>query len=632
MRALQSTNAALRKHAARRLVGKLPKSLIAHALELFQEETSPDVNKWLGMALARTGDRTVAPHLVAKRAETDDANARDWLLASETALEPLHAAGTGMARARSAEVSDQRDGSIMLWAAHHLSESASTILQSNADVSSDPDVRRWSVLALHQHHIGAPVEILLNNIAAHDYLLREWSLHALTRTPYDLATPVVMRIVESAIEENPRVIEWAVHALCAADRRPDVDDLLIAVHRESDDQGVRDACLSELGRRLAPAGVDYLIDQLRTASDPTIALAAVSLRDISSPPLPTALSHELDLASRRLQTSDDLIVMLADGLRIPDSLRSQADAMLADPTMRMYVRSQLAVGYGASWHAQQVTARPLTVGIVVALKEEFGYLEEIWPQTRYARHPSSEADYYHTTLEFTDASPVELVISLVGRKGETFAIDSSRGLITDHSPDIMVSLGISGSISSEAGLGDVVIGEGSTSYLANVRAEDGPSGFELLSGTETFRSTKALIDRAVRLDIEHRELYCAWQAETTRWRAEVGLTGHARSVHGPIAAGPAVVASTSFQAWIHRQNRSYIAVDMESSAVAQASWSTKGIQPALLLLRGISDTADAQKAALDATSKAAYRRLATRTVGSYLALFLHTRSKAGSAT
>jgi hypothetical protein len=91
LRPLLDSSVSIRKVCAKSLIGNLTLHETGPALDLFSQEKSPEVIKWLAMALARTANISCLSGLRKKRADCVDMNALDWLVAAEAVLEPLTA-------------------------------------------------------------------------------------------------------------------------------------------------------------------------------------------------------------------------------------------------------------------------------------------------------------------------------------------------------------------------------------------------------------------------------------------------------------------------------------------------------------------------------------------------------------
>lgn len=610
----------VRKRTARSLVRRLRVEHVDLALVCFAGESSPEVYKWLGMALARTGHPGVFLALESKRDHCSDDNARDWLLAAQAVSDPPTAAMHGERMIRSAEPSIAHEACIRLWGAAGLDPESHAALTRLSSESDDPSIRRWALLALHQHGVRPEYGALADNLEAEDFLLREWSLHAIVRFPDANVESQVYGLLQAPNGEHPRVLEWAAHAASAVGPQdPQVDELLVVMHGEQGDNGVREACLGELGRRLIGPAADYLSRQCELAETGFVLASIFSLRTAQSPPIPDVLARQVNNACLRIDESDPGLQFFLSTLPVASDVRAHIDRIAADPMASVYMRARLSRGNGSDPVNDEL---PLQVGVVVALHEEFRYLQEVLDLNPRV-HPISHETYYHADWE-TALRPIQFVVGLVGRKGIAAAALSARSLLNDFAPDLIISLGLSGALHPKDGaLADVVIGESSTAYLENARAQDGAGNeLGLTPGTETFRSDAWLVDRATRLDIEHPDAYRAWIAQQDAERLPVGV-GRPAVLQGPIAAGPVVVASDAFKSWIRGLNRGFLAVDMETPGVAQASWMDLN-SARLLLVRGISDDANSGKDALDASADRNYRKLAMKAAATYLVMLLTT--------
>lgn len=624
--ALRDPSVSHRKRVARDLVGKLGPRGIEPIRDLFVEETSPEVYKWLGMALAKSSANGIASVIQSKRQACADANAIDWLVAAEGAALPALAATSGSKLILSRDVRTQAEGAITMWGANRLSADNAQRLVALAAESDDAHLRRWALLALHAHLQQVPSAILLDNLASDAVLLREWSLHVLARYVPTEVRGRVMTLVEHPAAEHPRVLEWAVHAASAYDLHDvDLDRTLIDIHESGFDAEVGEACLGELGRRANPTALEYLEYICDGASNGYALGSILALRVPDGPPPPPRLVRAIAKACDRMEPTDPNLRYVLTRIPTPAETQRTVDQLLANPAARVLARARLI-----DYHeGHEVTNEHLRIGVVVALLEEYEYLADAIP-LQVTDHALSGNTYYTATLGDTPETPFVLIVTLVGRKGVGFAVAAAERLLADHHPHVLVSLGISGQVHpKDGGLGDVVIGDSTTAYLENFKAVDEPEDrFRFEAGTETFRSDAELASRAAQLRIQDRARYDAWSETELAMRAPLAVP--APTVwHGPIAAGPGVVASEAFKAFVRSQNRGFLAVDMESSGVAQTSWLDLR-RSKLLLVRGISDGANSSKDALDTNAKINYRQIAMRAASTYLVACvtsLRTRGK-----
>lgn len=267
---------------------------------------------------------------------------------------------------------------------------------------------------------------------------------------------------------------------------------------------------------------------------------------------------------------------------------------------------------------KSLASRP-TVAVVVALVEELGVLLKA---VKTAVGPLSIDDdsetgllSYTTERQTPRGIDIQLVFALVG-KGQERAAAGTVMVVNRHQPCIVVNVGIAGALSTDVGIGDVVIGDQVVSYLANAKAvPDSEGGFEIAPGGDGFRSDELLADRAKQLELSEPTAFAAAQ-ERLRRLAEPSLASLMSDIGfrvfaGPIASGPVVGAAAAFKHWLRRWKRDYLAVEMESSGVAVATERTGMVRRVrFLALRGISDGADEGKSRLEEDTKGAARRLA----------------------
>lgn len=615
LQGLRDPLVAHRKRTARALVGKLSSRGIEPIRDVFIEERSPEVYKWLGMALARSKTPGIGKVIRAKRNDCVDPNATDWLTAAEAVATPSLAATVGQKKIASREHVEQGEGAIILWGARVLTDESSRRLTTLAGEQDDPDLRRWSLLTLNAHGLSVPSGILLDNLSSRDFLLREWSLHVLARiVPSDARRRVLAIVEDDPAVEHPRVLEWAVHAASAYDYSDlELDRTLIDIHQLELDDGVGEACLAELGRRLNPPAVDYLMHICAAADDGNVLASMFALRDADGPPPPDQLMQVVADACDRIDPTDPGLRHALPRLPVGDETRRAVQRVLNKPGGRIYARATLMNLH----EGDDVSEERLRVGVVVALVEEFEFMTEVI-SLEVTDHPISGNTYHVTTVGAPGQPAYDLIVRVVGDKGASFAVAGAEKLVADYEPHVLVSLGISGKVHpKDADLGDVVIGKSTTAYLDNFKAVPGVEGqFKFEAGTETFRSDADLVNRVEQLRIEDRVRYDAWLATETAVRVLRGAKPP-QVFAGPIAAGPGVVASDEFKAFVRSQNRSFQAVDMESTGVGVTAWLDVR-RTKLLMVRGISDGANKDKDELDASDAIDYRSLAMRAATSYL--------------
>lgn len=273
-------------------------------------------------------------------------------------------------------------------------------------------------------------------------------------------------------------------------------------------------------------------------------------------------------------------------------------------------------------------AGELTVAVLVALDEEFRHFHTVLGRGSAVRPGRAGAANHVKLLEWPGARPVTMVSRVIGRKGAEHASVAAAQLIADCNPGVLVSIGISGAISSDLSVGDLVVGDTTTGYLANSKVLDAAAAgqYEFVPAGEPYRADKWLCDRAIGLEAEAPGVYHRWQQGAVAMRRRAIPPPEAAMIkvmRGDLAAGPAVVTSDAFKQWLLLRKRDYLAVDMESSGVATAVWSSNDSRVRLLMIRGISDAADRNKSRLDSGSGGLIREAAMKCATSYLEAVLH---------
>lgn len=229
------------------------------------------------------------------------------------------------------------------------------------------------------------------------------------------------------------------------------------------------------------------------------------------------------------------------------------------------------------------------------------------------------------------------------------AHDAVSAGISRFKPDIVVCLGIAGSLTSDLKIGDVSVSSEIIDVSQNMKITEVSSSPRRPSSKRN-RKQRARISRTVielspkilpvppelaasfRFLRSHPTLkakLAAWTDEATKRRDElIGGVAESNLVDelaqkpaaeiGPIISGP-VVASSAFKDTLKRIDRKVLAVETESSGVFRAA-SSASIP--CVTIRGISDHADMNKNALERTTKQAARQLASDNAISYFSLQL----------
>ena len=278
---------------------------------------------------------------------------------------------------------------------------------------------------------------------------------------------------------------------------------------------------------------------------------------------------------------------------------------------------------------------PIDVGIVVALREEF---RELLQDIDYETTDDTEQlrTYYLFQRPGT-VTPYRIVATLVGDKGEQPAAIVTDRLVSFWAPETVVMLGIAGSLDDEdLRVGDVLVAKAVNSYMRDAKAVDATIGFEFRLGGAEFPVTPALVTRIQNLEFQYPQAYSRWRSEsvaqferlvkdeTTRARliSERCVREQPCFVEGLLASGPAVSAADAFRTWLksHR-DRNLKAIDEESGGMMMAA-EYRATRKNTLVLRGISDAGNVNKATIQQIGDGALRRYAMGTAVRLLWQFL----------
>ncbi len=360
----------------------------------------------------------------------------------------------------------------------------------------------------------------------------------------------------------------------------------------------------------------------------------------------------LDLAAVLALRVDPSVLALRDGLltSIYELLRHGATEAESE---RLYARSQqVRDGVGGLLSPEQALrtageisissdgtrsvptafpAKRASIGVAIALPEELEVIQNLLPSMLGELMPEDSKVSGHTIYRAPDFTTdggvdISLFFAVVGKGQERAGVGVAE-MITEHHPEILVNLGIAGSLSEDLYLGDVVVGTDVMSYLSDSKAvPEGKDGFIFRLGGQAVPTDAYLRERASQMDLRLRQEMIEYRERLFGLARQFLPDGKLltdlefRVLSGPIASGPTVGAANAFKKWLREHRRNYLAIEMEASgigiAVEQGSMLSR---LRYLVLRGISDLADENKARLEAETEAGARQLA---VAAPLALLL----------
>lgn len=246
--------------------------------------------------------------------------------------------------------------------------------------------------------------------------------------------------------------------------------------------------------------------------------------------------------------------------------------------------------------------------LIVPLTEEFAEIEKVFRVTNYVK---KEGEFIYELAP--NGVSCTIAAAILGEPGAAPAASRVERLISVLNPQLVVVIGIAGSLSKDLKLGDVVVAEEVDHYLANSKAVDGPAGtFQLRTSGRHIRTNHPILQIVRNFQFAGRSQFEHWQGE-----CKDRTSSFPKYELGRVACGDSVGDSQEFKNFLLSQiDRKSIALEMESSGVAESTFSRDKPIP-LLVLRGISDLAT-NKSTLDEASNGLWRRAAAQNAASFL--------------
>lgn len=224
-------------------------------------------------------------------------------------------------------------------------------------------------------------------------------------------------------------------------------------------------------------------------------------------------------------------------------------------------------------------ARTADVGVLTILDQEIRAVRAVmlgmrdFRERRLGHGPLAREAW----LPAAGGAKVRVAAVQTWTRGTESAALACRELVQEFNPSIVLLVGIAGGVHPKVAIGDVVLSDEIIAHDARREAPDG-----------THRRGQA---QAVAAALGHRlnDFFVATSAQQD----------HFRIFRGPIGSGNAVVtdADSEIRHWLKAFNERVLAVETEAAGVAQSFQESvrDGGPRGWLTVRGISDTADAQK-------------------------------------
>jgi nucleoside phosphorylase len=272
--------------------------------------------------------------------------------------------------------------------------------------------------------------------------------------------------------------------------------------------------------------------------------------------------------------------------------------------------------------------------ILVPMDEELECARQVWKNIKPNDETIDQDVYYYRFLRQVGDSEALVVISSMGAMGLTWSGLFASQSIRTWKPASVILIGIAGSlVGDRLPLGDVFIPDQIVGYQIGDIVEQGTDleyRFRRTGAQPSFSLMNAA--RALANDITDRNNWARRAEEASRDENDSHWRMRTPQLHVGdkqwLASGNFVVKSKKFADRMRDLDSQVRAVEMEAMGLFGAE-RPLSIQPAALVVRGISDFADGTKEDGDQTSRGKFRRAAMRSATQFV-LDLIDRRQRGS--
>lgn len=250
------------------------------------------------------------------------------------------------------------------------------------------------------------------------------------------------------------------------------------------------------------------------------------------------------------------------------------------------------------------SAQPTNIDflIVTALEEERDALLAKLPNVSKLEKSRPDSHTYYSALLPTsrgDHSAYQLVVTSLAGMGPIHAASTASDSVQKWNPAHVLFVGIAGGVKGEVRLGDVVVASQIADYTVAKMNEDGTRSVRW----EVHRADPNLLDSAINFRTGWEDLVSEGSP----------LEIVPKRVVGVVASGGDVIAFADLVREYKHTWGKLVAVEMEGGGAASAV-AEHTSRPRFVMVRGISDLADAPE---NATTKAAWRAYAADVAAAY---------------
>lgn len=246
--------------------------------------------------------------------------------------------------------------------------------------------------------------------------------------------------------------------------------------------------------------------------------------------------------------------------------------------------------------------------ILTALTEEFRYLRSLLPPLEEV---SEGITWYRTRLASVSGDNYEIVLAHQDKMGPLDALSLTRAVIDRWDPSHIMLVGIAGSFHKEVKLADVIVGQ-QVFYYDLAKATDGILKYR----PEGYPGSVSLVRQIHAISVS--------QDETAEWRrvaresarskipnltiknndrlerARSALDAHNPSIHvGTVASGSLVIEDPKKKEELLQLHGKLLGTEMEGAGVMHASFFHEEAPKSAIIIKGISDMANKNKAMTD---------------------------------
>ncbi|MFO1112471.1 MAG: hypothetical protein U1E38_10475 [Rhodospirillales bacterium] len=251
------------------------------------------------------------------------------------------------------------------------------------------------------------------------------------------------------------------------------------------------------------------------------------------------------------------------------------------------------------------------VVIIVPLEEEFKCAKSIF----FLNDPWQIGNSYYYPVN--NSLSLRVWFTSLQEMGNGPALSRTNEILRYIKPRLVICVGIGGSVSDDLLLGDVAICSTISDLIDAAKIQDTEDHYDIITVHRSFNMPPAFRNYLSNFQFIRAKQYASWQGQCSEKRKAIIETlrcsdcdlysrssPYLQTCH--FASG-VVLASDNFN--VKTRDRELKVIETEGAGVARACFEHEYPAP-FLIIRGISDFADARKSQLERSSKGQWRELA----------------------